>query len=187
MKRKFLTEEEINLILQATSVSRNALRDDCMISLCFYHGLRVSELISLKINDYDRFSEKIYIKRLKGGFSTIHPVLPAISQKLNNWIEERKNYTDGTSDYLFLTKSGKEMSRQRFCQIIKLYASISGLLINVHPHMLRHACGYSLADRGNDTRLIQDYLGHKNIRHTVTYTAANAERFNHAWRLTAKD
>ncbi|MFZ5179114.1 tyrosine-type recombinase/integrase, partial [Enterobacter kobei] len=62
----------------------------------------------------------------------------------------------------------------------------AGLSLCSHPHMLRHACGFALADRGVDTRLIQDYLGHRNIRHTVRYTASNAERFEGVWRLKNK-
>ncbi|ECZ4168724.1 tyrosine-type recombinase/integrase, partial [Salmonella enterica] len=54
--------------------------------------------------------------------------------------------------------------------------------VNIHPHMLRHACGYALANQGMDTRLIQDYLGHRNIRHTVLYTASNVERFRKVWQ-----
>ncbi|ECH5906058.1 tyrosine-type recombinase/integrase, partial [Salmonella enterica] len=58
----------------------------------------------------------------------------------------------------------------------------SGLGLAIHPHMLRHACGYALANQGLDTRLIQDYLGHRNISHTVRYTASNPDRFKKVWQ-----
>ena len=58
----------------------------------------------------------------------------------------------------------------------------AGLPLPAYPHLLRHACGYALADQGADTRLIQDYLGHRNIQHTVRYTAANPARFERLWR-----
>jgi len=58
----------------------------------------------------------------------------------------------------------------------------AGLPLHAHPHMLRHACGYALADQGADTRLIQDYLGHRNIQHTVRYTASNPARFQRLWQ-----
>lgn len=73
------------------------------------------------------------------------------------------------------------MSRQRFYQIIRKYGKDAGLPMPIHPHMLRHSCGYNLADRGNDTRIIQDYLGHRNIRHTVIYTTSNSARFKDVW------
>ncbi len=73
------------------------------------------------------------------------------------------------------------MTRQRVWQVIKHLGELAGIEVHSHPHMLRHACGFALADRGVDTRLIQDYLGHRNIRHTVIYTASNVERFRNIW------
>jgi type 1 fimbriae regulatory protein FimB len=66
--------------------------------------------------------------------------------------------------------------------MIRDYGRNAGLSVASHPHMLRHACGYALADQGADTRLIQDYLGHRNIQHTVQYTATNPARFERLWR-----
>ncbi|CAI2014251.1 Tyrosine recombinase XerD [Serratia quinivorans] len=65
--------------------------------------------------------------------------------------------------------------------MLREYGRRAGLEVEAHPHMLRHACGYALADNGADTRVIQDYLGHRNIQHTVLYTAANAGRFRDLW------
>ena len=62
------------------------------------------------------------------------------------------------------------------------YGELAGLPVEAHPHMLRHACGFALADQGADTRLIQDYLGHRNFQHTVKYTATNPARFERLWR-----
>ncbi|EAW1086283.1 DNA recombinase, partial [Salmonella enterica] len=72
--------------------------------------------------------------------------------------------------------------RQQFFYILREAGRLAELTIAPHPHMLRHACGYALADKGIDTRLIQDYLGHRNIQHTVRYTASNAGRFHGIWR-----
>jgi type 1 fimbriae regulatory protein FimB len=66
--------------------------------------------------------------------------------------------------------------------MIRDYGRDAGLAVASNPHMLRHACGYALADQGADTRLIQDYLGHRNIQHTVRYTATNPARFERLWR-----
>ena len=65
---------------------------------------------------------------------------------------------------------------------IEMETGVAELSVEAHPHMLRHACGYALADQGADTRLIQDYLGHRNIQHTVRYTATNPARFERLWR-----
>jgi type 1 fimbriae regulatory protein FimB len=65
---------------------------------------------------------------------------------------------------------------------LRNYSKAAALPLLAHPHMLRHACGFALADQGGDTRLIQDYLGRRNIQHTVKYTATNPTRFEKRWR-----
>lgn len=182
MKRKYLSENEINYLLnEASSSGKMSGRDYCMISMAFIHGLRVSELLSLRLEDYDPLSMRIHIRRLKGGVSTIQPLLPGENAILQRWLTERNTWPGHEQNWLFLSRQGKRMSRQRFYQILRHYGETARLPISVHPHMLRHSCGFHLAERGNDTRLIQDYLGHRNIRHTVRYTAANVARFQAAW------
>lgn len=181
MKRNYLTGEEVRSLLLTISREKVSYRDYCMVSMAFLHGLRVSELTGLRVTDYDPLSKKIHIRRLKGGLSTSHPLLPEENTALGNWLVERETRSGYSLPWLFLSLQGKRLSRQRFYQLLKEYGQKAGLPLPVHPHMLRHACGYNLAERGNDTRLIQDYLGHRNIRHTVLYTAANAARFNGAW------
>ncbi len=83
---------------------------------------------------------------------------------------------------MFLSLRRHPLSRQQFFYILREAGRLAELTIAPHPHMLRHACGYALADKGIDTRLIQDYLGHRNIQHTVRYTASNAGRFHGIWR-----
>lgn len=76
-----------------------------------------------------------------------------------------------------LSRKGNPLSRQQFYHIISTSGGNAGVSLEIHPHMLRHSCGFALANMGIDTRLIGDYLGHRNIRHTVWYTASNAGRF----------
>ena len=82
----------------------------------------------------------------------------------------------------FISERRSPLSRQTAWLMIRDYGRLAGLPVEAHPHMLRHACGYALADQGADTRLIQDYLGHRNIQHTVMYTATNPARFERLWR-----
>lgn len=177
--RLYLTQNETEKILRATEGEKNGLRDRCMILMCFYHGLRISELLGLTIRDIDLTGGSIYIRRLKNGFSTIHPLLPEERQLLTLWMNSAPNSEEG---WLFPNSRGKHLSRQYMYKQFRKYGLLAGLAIRVHPHMLRHACGYELAEQGMDTRLIQDYLGHRNIRHTVHYTAGNAARFAHTWK-----
>jgi len=83
---------------------------------------------------------------------------------------------------LFLSNRRGKLSRKTAWLAIRNYCEQAGLPLPAHPHMLRHACGFALADQGADTRLIQDYLGHRNIQHTVIYTASNPARFEKLWR-----
>ena len=176
-KRKFLTHSEVMLLLKHAKTGPQGIRNYCMVLMCYIHGLRVSELLSLRVSDIDIESNSIFIPRLKNGFSTVHPLQKSEIIAIEAWLKERT--TDGTeSDILFTSAKRGSLTRQLFHHMIKKLGENAGLSISVHPHMLRHACGYALADKGKDTRLIQDYLGHRSIRHTVLYTASNSARFS---------
>jgi type 1 fimbriae regulatory protein FimB len=82
----------------------------------------------------------------------------------------------------FLSEQRKPLHRSTVNLLLRKYSEMAALPLLAHPHMLRHACGFALADQGADTRLIQDYLGHRNIQHTVKYTASNPARFEKLWR-----
>lgn len=180
-KRNFLTQNEIESLLNAANSGPHAARNYCLTLLCFIHGFRASEICRLRISDIDLRSKCIYIHRLKKGFSTTHPLLNKEIQALKRWLEIRDEYPQSTSEWLFLSRKGNPLSRQQFYQIISASGDQAGLPLEIHPHMLRHSCGFALANMGIDTRLIQDYLGHRNIRHTVWYTASNAGRFYGIW------
>ncbi|EEU1357123.1 tyrosine-type recombinase/integrase [Escherichia coli] len=179
VSRRYLSENEVQLLLD--TAQQHSLRNYCMIYLAFIHGLRVSELLSLQLSDYDPLASTLSIRRLKGGLSTIHPLSPEGGHIISLWLQERSHSPSADSPWFFPSRNHTHLTRQRFWQIIRTYGVMAGLAVRVHPHMLRHACGFALAERGNDTRLIQDYLGHKNIRHTVRYTATNPARFRQAW------
>jgi len=120
------------------------------------------------------------IKRLKNGLSTVHPLQKETVLLLKKWLALRDNIVKKPfEDSLFLSCQGNKISRQYVYKMCKKYSH--NMNINIHPHMLRHGCGYALANQGLDTRLIQDYLGHRNIHHTVLYTASNAARFKRVW------
>lgn len=181
--RKYLTSSEVEKMLNASLSGKNPKRDYCLIKMCFLHGCRVSELSNIRLSDLDLSNGKLWMQRLKNGFSTVHPLYKDEKEDIESWLAERRNYRGAEeSDCLFLTSRGNRMSRQRIYRLFQKYGVEAGLSVRVHPHMLRHACGFALADQGADTRLIQDFLGHRNISHTVIYTAANPERFNRLWK-----
>ncbi|EBF4782835.1 integrase [Salmonella enterica subsp. diarizonae] len=178
--RKFITHSEWLLFFHAIDGAKNEIRDKTMLQMAYIHGLRVSELISLKVSDVNIAEPCIYIRRLKNGLSTVHPLQRETVSLLTKWLALRTNIIRRPSeDFLFLSNLGHELSRQYVYKMCRKYSC--NMSINIHPHMLRHGCGYALANQGLDTRLIQDYLGHKNIHHTVLYTASNAARFKRVW------
>lgn len=181
-QRKYLTRDEIQRIISVASGSGHGSRDACLFRLCFCHGLRVSELCQLTLSDLDMHQQVIYIHRLKKGLSTTHPLTREDIRMLKRWLTDRAVYRGANEPWIFLSQKGGALSRQQIYHLLRKYGEEAGLGIIPHPHMLRHACGYALADLGVDTRLIQDYLGHRNIRHTVIYTATNAQRFYGVWQ-----
>lgn len=179
--RKYLTFDEIERMLEAALKGSDPERDYCLIWMCFIHGCRVSEINSWCLSDINLSSRSIYIRRLKNGLSTIHPLFEIEHQALTRWLNVRARHRYADQEWVFLSRKGNRLSRQQIYTIVRDCSERAGLGFSAHPHMLRHSCGYALADRGMDTRLIQDYLGHKNIQHTVLYTASNAQRFIRAW------
>ena len=143
-KRNFLTQAEIESLLKAANTGTHAARNYCLTLLCFIHGLRASEICRLQISDIDLRSKCIYIHRLKKGFSTTHPLLNKEIQALKNWLEIRSSYPDSDSEWLFLSRKGNPLSRQQFYQIISSSGDHAGLSLEIHPHMLRHSCGFAL-------------------------------------------
>ncbi|MDK1705096.1 tyrosine-type DNA invertase [Serratia rubidaea] len=175
--RKYLSETEINKMINQTQDGINSARDSCIIIMCFIHGLRASELCQLTIEHVELTEQRIFIPRLKNGLSVQHPLQPDEITILRKWLDKRAVHLQANQPWLFLSRKGGRLSRQQVYRLIRKYGEAANLACPAHPHMLRHSCGYSLADRGIDTRLIQDYLGHRNIQHTVLYTASNAKRF----------
>jgi site-specific recombinase XerD len=129
----------------------------------------------------DLETARLFVRRKKGSLSTHQPLEGDEIRALRAWLRERDQRTDARSSYLFLSERGP-MARQAVNYLVKEIGRRAKLRFHVHPQMLRHSTGYYLANRGYDTRLIQDYLGHKNIAHTVKYTRTAAIRFEGLWR-----
>lgn len=179
--RKHLTQVEVDKLLAAVKGARHETRDRCLILLTFRHGLRVSEAGGLKLSDVDMEGRSLHVRRLKRGLSTTHPPRGDELRVLKAWLAERARMKpEGKA--LFISERRQSLSHKTAWVLIRDYGEAAGLALPAHPHMLRHACGFALADQGADTRLIQDYLGHRNIQHTVRYTATNPARFERLWR-----
>ena len=178
--REYLTAEEIDkLLLAAKTASRNPVRDYCALLLMFRHGLRVSELCSIKLADIDVKHKTFHVNRLKDCDSGPHEFYNGESQAVKAWLLERAkmNPREGV-DTLFISERRKPLSRVTVWHMIGQIAAAAGLEhLDIHPHMLRHSCGYALVNKGTDIRIIQGYLGHRSISSTVRYTALDSRRF----------
>ncbi len=180
-ERKHLTSLEVDKLLSATKGSRHEARDRCLLLLMFRHGLRVSEACALRLDQVDVESRVLHVARLKMGLSTSHPLRGVEIRAIKAWLAERERMKPKGKTF-FVSQQRKPLDRRSAWLAFRKYGELAGLDLPAHPHQLRHACGFALADQGADTRLIQDYLGHRDIRHTVIYTATNPARFERLWR-----
>lgn len=176
--REYLTSSEVERLLGAAGTSgRHGPRDRTLLLLMFRHGLRVSEAVALRWEQIDLKAGLLHVQRMKNGVPSTHPLrgpeLRALRQLRRDWPE---------SPYLFVSERGGPMTTSNVRKLIARAGEQAKLGFSVHPHMLRHACGFKLANDGHDTRALQHYLGHKNINHTVRYTEMAPDRFKGFWR-----
>jgi len=175
--REYLTEPEVETLGKAAGkLGRHGHRDSTLILLGFRHGLRVGELIELRWDQVDLDGAALHVRRLKGGTPATHPLT---GRELRALRKLRRDYPDGP--YLFVSERGGPVTDSAVRKLIARAGEAAGLELPVHPHMLRHACGYYLANKGTDTRAIQAYLGHRSIQHTVRYTELAPGRFEGFW------
>ena len=176
--REHLTQREVDQLINAASrVGRYGHRDATLIMLAYRHGLRVSELVALRWDQIDLEQGLLHVARVKNGVPSTHPLRGPELRALRRLRREQS-----TSPYVLMTERGSTLTDSSVRKIIARTGQEARLGFPVHPHMLRHACGFKLANEGHDTRAIQHYLGHRNIHHTVRYTELAADRFKRFWR-----
>ena len=179
--RKHLSGREFERLLDAIKGSRNEIRASCLVLLMFGMGSGSPRPAAWCWSRWTFESRVLHDARLKGGLSTTHPLRGDEIGAIKAWLVERTRMKAPGRTF-FLSEQRKPLPRSTVNLALRKYGEKAKLPVAVHPHMLRHACGFALADQGADTRLIQDYLGHRNIQHTVRYTATNPARFEKLWR-----
>jgi type 1 fimbriae regulatory protein FimB/type 1 fimbriae regulatory protein FimE len=176
--REYLTEAEVERLLKATKANRWAHRDATMILVAYRHGLRAAELTDLRWDQIDFATATLHVRRVKQGSPSTHPIL---GDQLR-WLRRLQREQEPKSPFVFTSERGSPFTTAGFARMVERAGVEAGLRFKVHPHMLRHACGFALASKGHDTRALQAYLGHKNIQHTVRYTELSPTRFKNFWR-----
>ena len=176
--REFLTEQEINqLRAAARRHGRHGHRDDTLILMMFRHGLRVSETIALRWEQVDLRQGLLHVRRLKQGIPATHPLRGIQLRALR---QLQRDYSQ--TQYVFVSERQTPLTARTVNHIITRAGKLAQLNLTIHPHMLRHSTGFYLANNGQDTRAIQAYLGHANIKNTVIYTQLSPQRFKNFWQ-----
>ena len=175
--REHLTRDEVERLIEAARrVGRHSHRDATLILLAFRHGLRVSETVALQWTQVDFKNGLLHVNRLKGGVPSTHPLSGAELRALRKL---RRDYPD--TQYVFVSERKAPLSTAGVRKVLARAGEMAQIGFPVHPHQLRHATGYALANKGVDTRTLQHYMGHKKIEHTVRYSALDSNRFNGLW------
>jgi site-specific recombinase XerD len=175
--REYLIETEVERLLTAAKGNRWGHRDATMVLAAYRHGLRASELVDLRWDQVEFRTATLHVRRVKHGTPSTHPILGDELRALRRLLREQ----EPKSPFVFTSERGAPFSTAGFARMVER-ARQAKLAFKAHPHMLRHACGYALANKGHDTRALQACLGHRNIQHTVRYTELSPTRFKDFWR-----
>jgi integrase len=175
--REHLTQTEVERLMKAAGGNRYGHRDATMILVAYRHGLRAAELTDLRWDQVDFAKATLHVRRVKSGTPSTHPILGDEMRALRRLQRESE-----VSPFVFVSERGSPFTTAGFARMLERAAAEAKIKIKVHPHMLRHACGFALANAGHDTRSLQAYLGHRNIQHTVRYTELAPDRFKGFWR-----
>ncbi len=174
--KDYLDPNEVDRLLEAAKDSRHGARDKALILLIYRHGLRITEAITMRLDAVNLKQARLTVKRSKNSLSTEQPIAGDELRALKGYLATREDKLP----WLFLSERGQPMTRQAANYLIREAGERAGLG-RVWPHMLRHSCGFALANKGADFRVIQDYLGHRDPRHTTRYTRTSARRFEGLW------
>ena len=174
--KDFLDPTEMDRLLAAAKDRRHGIRDHLLLLTMYRHGLRVSETITLRRNALNLKQSSMWVKRIKNSLSTQQPIAGDELRAIKRYLATR----DDKLPWLFVSERGQPMTRQAVNYLIA-EAGKRARLGHVHPHMLRHSCGYYLANKGVDFRTAQDFLGHRDPKHTTRYTRVAGHRFEGLW------
>lgn len=176
-RKDYLTAAEIARLLGAAKSGRHGTRDHLLMLMMYRHGLRVSEAIGIRHDEVDLAVSRLWVRRLKNGLSVEQPIAGDELRAIRRHLATRDDHLP----WLFVSERGAQLTRQAVNYLLAQAANRAGLSA-VNPHMLRHSCGFALANQAYDLRLIQDYLGHRDPKHTVRYTRTAGQRFEGLWR-----
>ena len=180
----YLTEEEIDSLLDVRLITPYDYRNKAMLELLYASGVRITELINLKVSDID--FDNCFIRVVgKGKKERIVPITDVAIKYLMIYIEDYRNLIlkNRDSEYLFISNTFKNISRQGFFKILKAECNRCGIEKNVSPHVLRHSFATHLLKHGADLRIIQELLGHEDISTTQIYAHLVNEKLKEDYKF----
>lgn len=185
---EFLTEQDVQYIVNENGkrTDKLALRDQALFELMYASGLRVSEVINLKLSDIN-FENRVMNVKGKGNKTRLAPFTKNSSITLNNYLDLCRPLiisSNGISDdegYVFINNKGKQLTERGVQYILNQIQKKTGIMIKLHPHMLRHSYATNLLAKGADLRMIQELMGHSSISTTAIYTHVNIEEMKKAY------
>ena len=179
---KFLTMSEVDLLLnQPDEKDIRGIRDKAMLELLYATGLRVSELVTLKIKDLN-LEDGFLLCMGKGGKERIVPIGDSATRTIRRYLDEaRPLFLKQPNNFLFLTRRGSAFTRQGFWKLVKSYAKKADLDLKISPHVLRHTFATHLLERGADLRSVQLMLGHSQITTTQIYTHVSRQQLRRVY------
>ena len=175
--REHLTEDEVEKLMDAARENRSGHRDATMVLVCYRHGLRAGELVELRWDQVDWKRATLHVRREKGGDPSTHPIRGDELRALRRLQRESPQ-----SPFMFVSEREAPFTVPGFGRMVERAGKVAALPFKVHAHMLRHACGFKLANDGHATRSIQAYMGHRSIASTVRYTNLSEMAFRQFWR-----
>lgn len=174
--KNWVVTTEVEALRKAARKTRHPTRNELMILMLYRHGLRVSELCQLQLEQVNLDQATLFVKRSKAGIDGMHPIAGDELRLLRRYLRER----DSELPWLFLSERRTPLVRSSVNKLLEACGQEAGLP-HINPHMLRHGCGFYMINNGYDIRAVQIYLGHASITNTAIYTRYNEKQFIGMW------
>lgn len=174
--KNWVTASEVEALRKAARKTRNPARNELVILMLYRHGLRVSELCGIQLDQLNLEQSTLFVKRSKNGINGMHPMAGDELRLLRRYLRERESELP----WLFVSERGTPFARSTINKLLE-QCSDAAALPRVNPHMLRHGCGFYMINNGYDIRAVQIYLGHVSITNTAIYARYSEKQFVGMW------